>query len=59
MWYHALGDLISLDPAACLHQDPVQAFQFFIEIQRTEMEIVTVIVVYSVTEKTLHAQALQ
>jgi len=55
MWYHALGDRISLDPAASWHQDPVHAFQLFVEIQRLEFETVPDLVVYS--EYRMHAQS--
>lgn len=55
MWYQALGDRIGMDPAASLHQNPMQAFQFFIEIQRFEFKTVPDLVVYSVNR--VHAQS--
>ena len=45
MSYHALGNCICWDPSARLHQDPMQAFQFFIEIQRIKSKTIADLIV--------------
>ena len=55
MRYHALCNLIYMDPAACLHQDPVHTFHFFVEVERIEFETVSDLIVYR--KRRMHTQS--